>query len=69
LGVLGGRAIGGGVRWCVRHGYRRMHLIERDSGDLGTLNSRIRAERDAEQRDQFCAVVLAIEGRETADIK
>jgi transposase len=46
-----------------------MHLVERDSGDLDTLRRRIRAERDAEQRDRLRAVVLAIEGVETADIQ
>jgi transposase len=46
-----------------------MHLIERDAGDLDTLKRRTRAERDAEQRDRLRAVVLALEGLETAEIQ
>ena len=46
-----------------------MHLIEREAGDLDTLKRRTRAERDAEQRDRLRAVVLALEGLETAEIQ
>ena len=46
-----------------------MHLIERDAGALDTLKRRTRVERDAEQRDRLRAVVLALEGLETAEIQ
>lgn len=46
-----------------------MHIQERVDGDIAELNGRIRGERDAEQRDRYRVVVLAIEGRETREIQ
>jgi transposase len=46
-----------------------MLVEERADGDVEELNRRIRGERDAEQRDRYRVVVLAIEGRETKEIQ
>jgi len=46
-----------------------MHIQERVPGDVMELCRRIRGERDAEQRDRYRVVVLAIEGLETRDIQ
>src|SRR5512146_1431707 len=57
---------------CYRLGKTRrssMHIQERVDGDIVELNRRIRGEREAEQRDRYRVVVLAIAGRETSDIQ
>lgn len=46
-----------------------MHIQERAVGEVAELSVRIRRERDAEQRDRYRVVVLAIEGRETSEIQ
>lgn len=46
-----------------------MEIVERTAGDVAELNRRIRQERSAEQRDRYRAVLLAIEGLETADVQ
>jgi transposase len=46
-----------------------MQVQERAGGEVEELNRRIRGERDAEQRDRYRVVVLAIEGRETKEIQ
>lgn len=45
-----------------------MHVHERSRGDRRKLGRRIKAERDAIQRDRLRAVALALDGRETAEI-
>jgi transposase len=46
-----------------------MEIVERSEGEVAELNRRIRQERNAEQRDRYRAVLLAIEGLETGDIQ
>lgn len=46
-----------------------MQIQERAVGEVAELSVRIRRERDAEQRDRYRVVVLAIEGRETSEIQ
>jgi transposase len=46
-----------------------MQVQERAGGDVAELSRRLRGERDAEQRDRYRVVVLAIEGRETKAIQ
>jgi len=46
-----------------------MHIQERSEGDMAALNRRIRREREAEQRDRYRAVVLAIQGLQTREIQ
>jgi transposase len=46
-----------------------MFIQERADGDIAELNRRIRGEREAEQRDRYRVVVLAIKGLETSDIQ
>lgn len=46
-----------------------MFIQERVDGDVAELNRRIRGEREAEQRDRYRVVVLAIKGLETSDIQ
>jgi transposase len=46
-----------------------MHIQERADGDIAELNRRIRRDRDAEQRDRYRVVVLAIEGQQTSQIQ
>jgi len=46
----------------------RMNLTERKSGDVAKLRQLIRKHRDAEQRDRYRVVLLAIQGREAIDI-
>jgi transposase len=46
-----------------------MEIVERSAGDIAELDRRVRQERNAEQRDRYRAVLLAIEGLETADIQ
>lgn len=45
-----------------------MDIKERDASDLETLQARARRETHAKQRDRYRAVVLALEGRKTAEI-
>ena len=42
-----------------------MDIQEHEAGDLGQLNQRIRREKDAEQRDRYRVVVLAVAGDAT----
>lgn len=46
-----------------------MHIQERNEGDIGELNRRIRREREAEQRDRYRVAVLAIQGLQTSEIQ
>jgi len=46
-----------------------MHIHERNPGDLQLLEQHIREERDAEQRDRYRVVVLAIQGKQTRTIQ
>ena len=46
-----------------------MHIQERVDGDIAELNRRIRNEREAEQRERYRVVVLAIAGWETSEIQ
>jgi len=46
-----------------------MKIIERQDGDVARLQDLIRKERDAEQRDRYRAVTLAIEGASTKNIQ
>lgn len=46
-----------------------MLITERTNGDRDQLQRLARKEKDAEQRDRYRAVLLAIEGRETKDIQ
>lgn len=45
-----------------------MQIQERNPGDCQTLRDRIGGERDAQQRDRYRAVLLAIEGHETKGV-
>jgi transposase len=45
-----------------------MKLTEREPGDVGDLRRRAAAERDALRRDRYRAVLLALDGREAADV-
>lgn len=45
-----------------------MNVTVRESTDLEELQKRIRQETDAKQRDRWRAVLLALEGRSTAEI-
>jgi len=45
-----------------------MNVTERKSGDVAKLRQLIRKHRDAEQRDRYRVVLLAIQGREAIDI-
>lgn len=46
-----------------------MDIQVRGDGDIAELKRRIRSEREAEQRDRYRVVVLAIEGRQTREIQ
>lgn len=46
-----------------------MHIIERQAGEVARLQGLIRGAQDAEQRDRYRVVVLAIEQQETKDIQ
>ena len=46
-----------------------MHIIERQDGDVVRLQSLACREKNAEQRDRFRVVMLAIDQRETGDIQ
>jgi transposase len=46
-----------------------MHIQERREGDIAELNRRIRCEREAEQRDRYRVVVLAVQGLDTGEIQ
>lgn len=46
-----------------------MRIIERRNGDVARLQSLARREKNAEQRDRFRVVMLAIDQRETGDIQ
>lgn len=46
-----------------------MDIQERESGDVSQLNQRIRREKNAEQRDRYRVVVLAIAGEPTQMIQ
>ncbi len=45
-----------------------MHIVERQTGDVAELECRAAAERDALRRDRYRAVLLALGGKEAADI-
>ena len=45
-----------------------MHIVEREAGDVAELQRRAAAERDALRRDRYRAVLLALDGREAAEI-
>ena len=45
-----------------------MRLTERTPGDIGVLRQRARDEHDALRRDRWRAVLLALEGKEAAEI-
>ena len=45
-----------------------MRIVEREAGDVAELRRRAAAERDALRRDRYRAVLLALEGREAAEI-
>lgn len=45
-----------------------MHIVERRTGDVAELQRRAAAERDALRRDRYRAVLLALAGREAAEI-
>lgn len=45
-----------------------MRLTERTPGDIGVMRQRARDERDALRRDRWRAVLLALEGKEAAEI-
>jgi transposase len=46
-----------------------MDIIQRHDGDIATLQTRVRQEKNAEQRDRYRAALLAIAGHETAAIQ
>jgi len=46
-----------------------MHIQEGSPGDMAALAQLIRAERDAQQRDRYRVVLLALEGLETEAIQ
>jgi len=45
-----------------------MHVTAHTRGDVSKLRRLVRSHKDAEQRDRYRAVLLAIDGRETIDI-
>ena len=45
-----------------------MRVVEREPGDVAELRGRVRAERDALQRDRYRAVLLALDGQEAPAI-
>ena len=45
-----------------------MRITERQAGDVAELGRRAAAERDALRRDRYRAVLLALEGKEAAEI-
>ena len=45
-----------------------MRIVEREAGDVAELARRAAAERDALRRDRYRAVLLALDGREAAEI-
>jgi transposase len=45
-----------------------LHIVERQTGDVAELERRAAGERDALRRDRYRAVLLALEGREAAEI-
>ena len=45
-----------------------MRIVERQPGDVAELRRRAAAERDALRRDRYRAVLLALDGREAAEI-
>ena|SRR5437867_3823282 len=46
-----------------------MHITEHQTGDMDQLRRLARKQRNAEQRDRFRAVILAIDGVETQEIQ
>lgn len=45
-----------------------MRVVEREPGDVAELERRVRAERDALQRDRYRAVILALDGQDAPAI-
>jgi transposase len=50
------------------NGRRRVHIVERERGDVTELRRRAAAERDALRRDRYRAVLLALDGKEAMEV-
>jgi hypothetical protein len=45
-----------------------LHIVERQPGDVAELRRRASSERDALRRDRYRAVLLALDGKQAAEV-